>query len=431
VPKHMGRRFLLHNLMQQALPVLEKLVESGFEAVFVGGCVRDTVMGLPIKDVDMATSARPEQVLSLFPHCIPTGLQHGTVTVMHAGVPYEVTTFRTESEYEKHRRPMQVEFIDRLDGDLLRRDLTINAMAMNVAGELHDPFGGLDDLSKKAVRCVGDPNARFQEDALRMLRTIRFASQFEFTIEPSTWRALIQYRELLQHIAMERVQSELDRMISGAHPERALQLLAASRLLQYSGTALPIADRLAEGFSAAAELPDADYLPYNELSRLDDPDTRYGAMFMAQGITLLQAEETLKALRFPTQRMNAVTAILQLQAAVASKQEEGLRLAWTSAVLHYGEEAARRWLSIVQWNKQHVLHSRTHQFRTWLDGMPAVTLKQLKLNGRQLAEGLNKKPGTWTGLLLKRLLLDVALDKLPNEQEALLKQAQIWNIEDR
>lgn len=427
----MGIRFTLPTLMEQALPVLEKLAQNGFEAVFVGGCVRDTVMGLPIKDVDIATSARPEQVLSLFPRCIPTGLQHGTVTVLHDDVPYEVTTFRTESEYEKHRRPMRVEFIDRLDGDLLRRDLTINAMAMNAAGELYDPFDGLVDLDKRVIRCVGDADARFQEDALRMLRTIRFASQFEFSISQSTWRALLRYRELLQHIAMERVQSEIDRMISGAHPDRALQLLAASRLLQHCGTSLPVAAKLAEGCSGAADSKSALYYPFRELNELEDADSRYGAIFMALGIPLLQAEETLKALRFPAQRMNAITAILCMQAAVDNKQKDDLRLAWTYAVLHYGEESARRWLSIVHGNKQHVLHSQTNQLSTWLNSMPAVTLKQLKLNGRQLAEGLNKEPGTWTGLLLKRLLLDVALDKLPNEQEALLKQAQIWNIEDQ
>ncbi len=419
--KSMEIRFALPNLMLQALPVLEALVQQGFEAFFVGGCVRDTAMGLPIKDVDIATSARPEQVMSIFSRCIPTGLQHGTVTVLHDGESYEVTTFRTESEYEKHRRPLQVEFIDRLDGDLLRRDLTINAMAMNAAGELYDPFRGLDDLNKRMVRCVGDADARFQEDALRMLRTVRFASQFEFAIAHSTWRALIKHRELLRHIAMERVQAELDRMIGGAHPGRALHLLAACKLLDYTGTVLPAAHKLAQGHTL-----------YSGLDKLADPDTRYAALLMAEGITLPDAEETLMALRLPTQKMNAILSVLSIQ--IAMKQWNGksdLRLVWTSLILQYGEEASRRWLSIAVWDRNHNLHDQTELLDKWLNGMPAMTLKQLKLNGKQLAEGLQRVPGTWTGQLLKQLLLEVALDKLPNEKELLLKQAQIWNAEDR
>ncbi|ACT01098.1 CCA tRNA nucleotidyltransferase [Paenibacillus sp. JDR-2] len=414
-------RFDMPNLMLQAIPVLEALVQQGFEAVFVGGCVRDTAMGLPIKDVDIATSARPEQVMSIFPRCIPTGLQHGTVTVLHDGGSYEVTTFRTESEYEKHRRPLQVEFIDRLDGDLLRRDLTINAMAMNAAGELYDPFRGLNDLKNRTIRCVGDADARFQEDALRMLRTIRFASQFEFTIAHTTWRALVRHRELLRHIAMERVHAELDRMIGGAHPGRALHLLAASKLLRYTGTVLPAAEKLAQVDPS-----------YSELDKLNDPDARYAALLLAEGITLSDAEETLKALRLPTQKMNAILSVLFVQFAMNQlNQQSGLRLVWTSTVLQYGEEASRRWLSIVVWNQKHHLHDQKNLFDKWLDAMPAMTLKQLNLNGKQLAEELQRVTGNWTGLMLKRLLLEVALDKLPNEKDLLLKQAQIWNAEDQ
>ncbi|WP_243866985.1 CCA tRNA nucleotidyltransferase [Paenibacillus sp. BK720] len=418
----MEARFALPNLMLQALPVLEALVQQGFEAVFVGGCVRDTAMGLPIKDVDIATSARPEQVMSIFPRCIPTGLQHGTVTVLQHGGSYEVTTFRTESEYEKHRRPLQVEFIDRLDGDLLRRDLTINAMAMNAEGELYDPFRGLSDLKRKTVRCVGDADARFQEDALRMLRTIRFASQFEFTIAHSTWRALIKHRGLLRHIAMERVQAELDRMIGGAHPGRALQLLAACKLLKNTGTVLPAAEKLDQVQSTH----------YCDLNKLDEPETRYAALLITGGITLRDAEETLEALRLPARKMNAILSVLSVQSAMNQQNRNAdLRHVWTSTVLQYGEEASRRWLTIIAWDNKHSLHHLCNLFDKWLAGMTAITLKQLKLNGKQLAEGLRMEPGAWTGQLLKRLLLEVALDKLPNEKDALLKQAQIWNIEDR
>ncbi|GLX68945.1 CCA tRNA nucleotidyltransferase [Paenibacillus glycanilyticus] len=410
-----------HNLpamMQQALPVLDKLTEQGFQAFFVGGCVRDTAMGIPIKDVDIASSAKPEQVMAIFPRCIPTGLQHGTVTVVHDGVPYEVTTFRTESEYEKHRRPLQVEFIDRLDGDLQRRDLTINAMAMNASGELYDPFGGLDDIHHKTVRSVGDADARFQEDALRMLRAIRFASQFEFTISDSTWNALLHHRELLRFIAMERVQAELDRMVSGTSPDAALRLLSESELLRYCGTSLPDVNKWTEPVTTGM------------LSGIAEPDTRYAALMITKDISAADAEETFKALRFPMIRTNAIMSILLLQ--INMRQQAGeLRLAWTEAVIQYGEEAARRWLVVVDWDKQHKQHAHHQCLLDWLNGMSAITLKQLNLNGRQLAEGLQREPGLWTGQLLKRLLLDVALGKLPNTQPELLKQAQIWIIEEQ
>jgi tRNA nucleotidyltransferase (CCA-adding enzyme) len=422
----MGIRFNLPTIMQQAIPVLEKLGEQGYEAVFVGGCVRDTVMGLSIKDVDIATSARPEQVLSLFPRCIPTGLQHGTVTVLHDGIPYEVTTYRTESEYEKHRRPAQVEFIDRLDGDLLRRDLTINAMAMYADGELYDPFQGIEDLRHMVIRCVGDADARFQEDALRMLRTIRFASQFGFSIAHQTWRALIKHRELLQFIAMERVSAELDRMMSGAAPQHALHLLSVSRLLLYCGTPLAAADKLGEAYLTN---PDG-FKPFTHIHELQPSDMRYAALLMVDYLTTIEAEETLKALRLPTARVNSIMAVLHMHSELIMRQDEDLRLTWTNAVIQYGETAARGWLSIAQWDPHHVLHPHANLFMEWLDNMPAITLKQLKLNGKQLAGGLNQEPGTWMGRMLQQLLLQVALGKLPNEQEALLAQAQIWNIED-
>lgn len=426
MPKPMGIRFNLPTFMQQAIPVLEKLGEHGFEAVFVGGCVRDTVMGISIKDVDIATSARPEQVLHLFPRCIPTGLQHGTVTVLHNGVPYEVTTYRTESEYEKHRRPAQVEFIDRLDGDLLRRDLTINAMAMYADGELYDPFEGVEDLRLKVIRCVGDADARFQEDALRMLRTIRFASQFGFSIAQQTWRALIKHRELLPFIAMERVFAELDRMMSGAAPQHALHLLAVSRLLLHCSSPLAAADKLGEAYLAK---PD-DFKFIAQLHKLQNPDMRYAALLMVDLLTTIEAEETLKALRLPTVRSNSIMAVLHLHQELIMQQDEDLQFIWTKAVIQYGESAARGWLSIAQWDTHHVLHSHVNHFKEWLDHMPAITLKQLKLNGKQLAGGLNQAPGTWMGRMLQKLLLQVALGKLPNEQEALLAQAQIWKIED-
>ena len=168
---------------QQALPVLKTIQDNGFEAYFVGGSVRDTILGLPIHDVDIATSAYPAEVKALFKKTVDTGIEHGTVMVIDHGEGYEVTTFRTESGYQDYRRPDKVTFVRSLADDLKRRDLTINALAMDMNGEIVDLFGGLDDLKNHLIRAVGVPAERYHEDALRMMRTVRFASKLGYCRE--------------------------------------------------------------------------------------------------------------------------------------------------------------------------------------------------------------------------------------------------------
>ena len=172
---------------QEVCAVLQTLERAGHEAYAVGGCVRDILMGKAPHDWDVTTSALPQETMALFDHfAIPTGLQHGTVTVRSGGLSCEVTTFRTEGDYPDHRHPAAVTFSRSLREDLQRRDLTVNAMAMDVRGTLHDPFGGQADIRRRILRCVGEPERRFQEDALRILRCLRFAAVLGFAIEPET-----------------------------------------------------------------------------------------------------------------------------------------------------------------------------------------------------------------------------------------------------
>ena len=156
--------------------IIKTLEDAGFEARYVGGCVRDTLLRRPIHDWDIASQALPEDVMRLFPHCVPTGIRHGTVTVLLGGVSAEVTTYRCDGAYHDGRHPDGVRFVRSLADDLARRDFTINAMAMDEAGVVTDLFGGRDDLARRMIRCVGDPETRFREDALRMLRAYRFAA---------------------------------------------------------------------------------------------------------------------------------------------------------------------------------------------------------------------------------------------------------------
>ncbi|WEV51990.1 CCA tRNA nucleotidyltransferase [Lactobacillus sp. ESL0731] len=213
-----------------ALPVLKTLEQAGFEAYFVGGSVRDLLLGRHIHDIDIATSAYPEEVKELFSRSIDTGIKHGTVTVLYNGGSYEITTFRTESGYQDYRRPDHVTFVQNLSEDLKRRDFTINALAMNTSGEIIDLFDGLGDLQKHVIRAVGDPEKRFNEDALRMMRAVRFMSQLQFSLETKTEQAVKDNHQLLQKISVERIRDEFVKMGIGPHSRQAFQVFLDTQL---------------------------------------------------------------------------------------------------------------------------------------------------------------------------------------------------------
>lgn len=201
------------------MKILETLEQAGFEAYAVGGCVRDSLLGRNPSDWDITTSARPEQVKALFSHTIDTGIQHGTVTVMLEHVGYEVTTYRIDGEYEDSRHPKEVIFTPLLTEDLKRRDFTINAMAWNPRAGIIDEFGGMEDLDEGIIRCVGSPEERFSEDALRMMRAVRFSAQLGYEIEPATKAAIRKLAPNLKHVSAERIQVELVKLVESMHPD--------------------------------------------------------------------------------------------------------------------------------------------------------------------------------------------------------------------
>ena len=207
------------------LNILCALDSAGHRAVLAGGCVRDSLLGRRPSDWDIASSASPEEMLALFPRCVPTGIKHGTVTVLSGGGSVEVTAFRAEGGYSDHRRPDSVSFGCPLEADLARRDLTVNAMAMDTAGEITDPFGGRDDLRRRLLRCVGEPERRFDEDALRMLRTVRFSAQLGFEIEPRTLEAIRALAHLASGLSAERVRDELLKTLRSPAPGLVWQLV--------------------------------------------------------------------------------------------------------------------------------------------------------------------------------------------------------------
>lgn len=198
--------------------IIETLQKNGYEAYAVGGCVRDMLNGDTPHDFDITTSAKPETVISLFEKTVPTGIKHGTVTVIINGVPNEVTTYRTDGEYRDHRRPDSVIFVKSLREDLARRDFTVNAMAYNKRDGLKDFFGGKEDIKNRILRAVGEPERRFCEDALRILRLFRFSSVLEFDIEESTLKAALEYAPTLKNVSAERIYSELLKTVCGKNP---------------------------------------------------------------------------------------------------------------------------------------------------------------------------------------------------------------------
>lgn len=211
--------------MKLALPksvqyIIDTLTAHGFEAFAVGGCVRDAILGREPDDWDITTSAQPQQIKAVFRRTVDTGIAHGTVTVLHGGSGYEVTTYRIDGEYEDGRHPKEVSFTASLKEDLRRRDFTINAMAYNEETGLVDAFGGIEDLEKKRICCVGAAEERFGEDALRILRGARFAAQLDFSLEKKTKEAMKKLAPTLSKISAERIQVELSKLLLSKHPEQ-------------------------------------------------------------------------------------------------------------------------------------------------------------------------------------------------------------------
>ena len=219
-------------MFNSAFEIMERIEAAGGEAYIVGGSVRDAMIGRPIGDIDIATSLRPEEIQEIFDKVIPIGIEHGTVMIRYQSESYEVTTYRTEEGYEDFRHPDEVTFVGDIREDLARRDFTMNAMAMGKDQRIVDPFGGQQAIKERVIQAVGHPGERFQEDPLRMIRAVRFASQLGFTIESETEQAIIEQAHLLKHIAIERIANEMIKLLAGHHFAHGLRVLQTTRMME-------------------------------------------------------------------------------------------------------------------------------------------------------------------------------------------------------
>lgn len=294
--------------------IIQTINSHGQKAFAVGGCIRDSILGRNPDDWDLTTSAVPTQVKSFFKRTIDTGITHGTVTVMINKTGYEVTTYRIDGEYEDGRHPKSVEFSVRLVDDLCRRDFTINAMAYNDTDGFVDEFNGINDLNNKIIRCVGDPEKRFTEDALRMMRAIRFSAQLGFTIDPSTWNAIKKLAPAISKISMERVHVELGKTLMSVHPDYVSEFSDAGLFAPI----LPVIDNTLKSRYSQKILATLRHTP-------DNIYLRYAALFITS--TPEEASATLRALKMDNKTIDTVSKLLKLSKLDIDETEPAVRAA--------------------------------------------------------------------------------------------------------
>lgn len=289
--------------------IINKLTENGYEAYAVGGCVRDSILCREPGDWDITTSAKPEQVKGLFRRTIDTGIAHGTVTIMMGRNGYEVTTYRVDGEYEDNRHPKNVEFTPLLSEDLKRRDFTINAMAYNDKAGIVDLFDGSGDIERKLIRCVGNPEERFGEDALRILRAVRFSAQLGFDIEANTCDAIRKLVPTLANISKERIHTELGKLLLSPNPD----YINRAYELGITGVVCPSYDNISDKTTAL------------KLLKLTQPLIwfRYAAVFVES--TAEQAEAALRELKLDNNTIAKVTNIIKNHGLQPLTEEVGIR----------------------------------------------------------------------------------------------------------
>ena len=360
--------------------VLDTLTQSGYEAYIVGGCVRDSLLGIIPSDYDVTTSAKPEEILGLFDKTVPTGLKHGTVTVIIENEPIEVTTFRTEGEYKDFRHPQNVEFVTDLREDLSRRDFTVNAVAYNETVGLVDLFGGLSDLENKILRSVGDSDKRFKEDALRILRLFRFASQLEFTPEEKTLKSALKLQNGLKNISKERIFSEIVKAVNGKNPKAILPLINSGGL----------------EFLGICKTP--------EFTTIDDSDLR---LFVFLNTSSENPIEVLKTLKAPNRQIDFANKLLKLQSIEMENKEDiknALFLTDFNAVNSFlqlqEDEGKLKLLAEIIKNKEPYLISHL--------AISGEDLKELGFKGKEIGE------------ILERLRQTVVCSPEKNRKEILL-----------
>lgn len=430
-------------LPRKVLMIINNLQLHGYEAFAVGGCVRDSILARRPEDWDITTSAKPEEIKRLFRRTVDTGIEHGTVTVIIGKDSYEVTTYRVDGAYEDGRHPKEVRFTSRLEEDLQRRDFTINAMAYNDDVRLVDVFGGMKDLNHHLIRCVGDPRDRFSEDALRILRAVRFSAQLNFPIEPDTADAIKELAPTLEKISAERIQAELVKLLVSPHPERIRDAyeLGITKVILPEWDAMAGVEQntphhrydVAEHTIRAMKYVKRDKILrltmlFHDMGKPSTKTTDENGRDHFKGHALVSEEiarKVLRRLKFDNETVKTVTRLVCYHDYRMEATPKNVR----RAMNRIGVELFPYYLAVRMadakaqspYRRREKIENIVAVRKLYQEALleeDCVTLRQLAVSGRDLMD-LGMKPGREIGSMLSELLEYVIDDPKRNEKEIL------------
>ncbi|HEM6044419.1 TPA: CCA tRNA nucleotidyltransferase [Streptococcus suis] len=391
----------LNNLpseFQEALPILEKIKAAGYEAYFVGGSVRDAILGRPIHDVDIATSSYPQETKQIFSRTIDVGIEHGTVLVLEGKKEYEITTFRTEEEYVDFRRPSQVSFVRSLEEDLKRRDFTVNAFALDEEAQIVDLFDGMTDLENRTLRAVGIPAERFNEDALRIMRGFRFAATLDFEIEPTTFTAMVETAPLLEKISVERSFIEFDKLLMADYWRKGLRAMIDSKAYDFLPDLAGKSDELETMLTSLTE----------EFC-FSTSEQAWAMLFVCLGIENIKS--FLKKWKTSNDFQRSVVKLVEIyqlrQAGPVTKQicfKYGKEFLYLVEELRRAQGLVTDFTAIDQIDQALTIHDK----------------HEIVVNGGHLMKVFDLKPGPVLGELLKEVEFQIVEGQLENEEQAIM-----------
>ncbi len=400
---------MMNEKFLEAMPIVKHLESHGYATYFVGGAVRDELLGKTIGDIDIATEARPDEVTSLFEKVIPVGIDHGTVMVRYEGESYEVTTFRVDGEYNDLRHPDEVEYVSTIEEDLSRRDFTMNAIAMDQNGNLIDPFEGKKDIIHHNIRTVGSPHERFQEDPLRMMRAIRFVSQHGFELSDKTYNAFDKWKHLLGHIAIERIAVEFEKLFQGQNIHKAWSLLRESRLYAH----LPV---LKSSHALLEETKNVHWVPLCDLAEVISV---FHLLNTSTPIHTWVKEWKL------SNRIKRKSLLIVHARSLWQKGEE------KRALYHLGEEHLDAFYRILETIDEAPLNGISHVHYTY-KALPIHVRQDLEVDGNDLKSLFpDRKPGPWIKDYMDNVEALIINGELNNRFSDIKERVVSWNPHER
>ncbi len=391
-------------VFEKGRKILHILNDLGYESYFVGGALRDYRLGREIHDIDIATPLLPDEVMRIFPKTVPIGVKHGTVLVLFEGESFEVTTFRMEDKYDDFRHPNEVYFVKDIVLDLARRDFTMNAMAMNQDNEWMDPYHGLHDIQRKCVRAVGDARERFFEDPLRILRGYRFCAQLDFDLDVETEMAACESAHFIQHISIERIQLEMEKLLNAAYPQAVWKMLEKSDICSY----MPFGKSVVSLYA----------LEEYDFTKLHSIEEKWVLLYAALQITTASLQ--FVKWRFSNQKRKTIERLFSV---LEKKRAQNL----TKSEIYTLGLAQSLAFTRIQSELYHLdSEQRQQQISEIWHSLPIKNRSDLLFDGKDVLLRTNQKKGPWLGVLLKQLEAAVLNGECVNNQYEMEEWIEKW-----